>query len=743
MEQKKMELLAPGGDVDSIKAAIIAGADAVYCGLDKFNARNRAANISFEDLQGVLHLAHKYSCEIFLTINIIIVENEIPAFVTLMNRLVNTSIDGVIVQDIGMFYLLQRYFPTLNVHASTQCTTHNAGQIAFLKKLGATRVNLSRELNLTEIKELTDRAHENNMLTEVFVHGSNCISFSGLCYISSLYGGNSGNRGRCSQPCRDEYQQTAGGNRYPLNLKDNSAFSDLPQLAAAGVDSLKIEGRIKKHHYVYKVVDTWRRQLDRFYKTTEVSEDKSELFTVFNRDFSNSFLKGNISRDMFIDNPRDNSAVHYASKKCEAADPIENAKRAVYDIRTKLIDSVNEKLSSVTAEKIPLNIDVSGEPGEPLKISCSGDEISFALYSESVLKKKDKEMDFNHFSESSLRKRFKTVNESEYVISSVKVSVSPDLYLPVKELNLLKKSLLHNVYGSTEIHPPVELPKISHNRKEGKQKLSILISSAEAIPVDVDCDIFYEMPSAIGDNYHALIDLFRAHPGISPWFPSVIIGEEFSTAVQFLRELSPKKIVTNNTGIAHEAYLIGIEWIAGPYINCVNSYTLIALQEKFNCAGAFISNEINQMQLAKIKRPRGFKLYYSIYHPIVLMTSRQCFFHPVSGCEKISLDKSCIPHCERTDSIKSLNNKVIEIEKRKGHYHALYSDTAYLNSTVVNDFPHHFSNYLIDLRRVSEAHLSGNELIELFQSFLLGSVSANELKDRVAPTTAVQYKKGI
>ena len=143
--KRKIELLAPGGDIDSIKAAIIAGADAIYCGLDKFNARNRAENITFENLNGIIHLAHKHHCEIFLTLNIIIVESEIPTIIALLNKLINSNIDGVIIQDLGLFYILCNYFPTLKIHASTQLTTHNDGQIKFLSQLTATRVNLSRE----------------------------------------------------------------------------------------------------------------------------------------------------------------------------------------------------------------------------------------------------------------------------------------------------------------------------------------------------------------------------------------------------------------------------------------------------------------------------------------------------------------------------------------------------------------------------------------------------------------------
>ncbi|MCF6194478.1 MAG: U32 family peptidase, partial [Kangiellaceae bacterium] len=196
---RKLELLSPGGDVEAIKAAIIAGSNAVYCGLDIFNARNRASNLSFDELNGILRLAHQYDCEVFLTLNVVILEQELKSLFKLLNQLVNTTIDGIIVQDLGLFNLVKKYFPTLDIHASTQLTTHNEGQIKFLARIGASRANLSRELNLNEIKSLTALAHKCNLLTEVFVHGSLCIAFSGQCYSSSFRVGNSGNRCRCSK----------------------------------------------------------------------------------------------------------------------------------------------------------------------------------------------------------------------------------------------------------------------------------------------------------------------------------------------------------------------------------------------------------------------------------------------------------------------------------------------------------------------------------------------------------------
>ncbi|WP_117232558.1 U32 family peptidase [Vibrio maerlii] len=381
MKREQFELLAPGGDLDSIKAAIAAGADAIYCGLDRFNARNRATNLTLENLKGVLELAHQHRCKIFLTLNVLILESEIPAIVRLLAQLNTTKIDGVIVQDLGLAYILKHHFPDLDVHASTQLNTHNEGQIEFLKQLTASRVNLSRELNINEIKHLAQFGLERDVMMEVFVHGSYCIGFSGICYISSNRNGASGNRGRCSQPCREEYEVTKTGSHYPLNLKDNSAFGDLEALVDAGVYSLKVEGRIKKSHYVFTVVDNWRKQIDRLCEGEALSEDTTELYTVFNRDFSNAFLQGNYGKSMYIDNPRDHAVNHFSEVyKCQSLDEVKQVKQKLYDDKTAIIQNVEKqtadfelKSSAVNGSSLKGAIDVPEianiAPSKPLETS--------------------------------------------------------------------------------------------------------------------------------------------------------------------------------------------------------------------------------------------------------------------------------------------------------------------------------------------------------------------------------------
>jgi len=746
--KRKIELLAPSGDIDSIKAAILAGADAVYCGLDKFNARNRAANIGFEDLQGIIRLAHKRGCKVFLTLNIIIVDSEIPAFIVILNKLMNTSIDGVIVQDLGMFYLLSHYFKGLQIHASTQLTTHNEGQIHFLSKLSATRVNLSRELNIQEIKALTLVAHKNNILIEVFVHGSYCLSFSGICYMSSVHGGNSGNRGRCSQPCRDRYTTTAAGKDYPLNLKDNSAWFDLAELSDAGVDSLKIEGRIKKYDYVYTVVNSWKQHLLGFYNQNELSSDNSELYKVFNRDFSNSFLKGDVHKDMFIDNPRDHSIQHlsevndYATNDAKEAGQIE-----LYDEKDAIKTTVENKIRQLSIAKAPLIINISGECGSPLKVAVKTPDSSFVVLSEITLVNTGTEA----LTSAMVLKRLKAINDSEYYIEQLTLeNIQGEVFLPFKELTSIKKRLLFILNGSKKTVDPISIPKLKkHISVCIKPALLVLIASPNDLYLcnETTADIYFQLPDGLKNECAGLIDLFLKNKTIIPWFQSVLLGEDYTAAVEFLQQVQPNRIVTNNTGIAYEAWKKGIPWIAGPSLNIVNSYSLICLKETFNCAGSFISNEISKGQLRQINKPDDFELFYSIYHPIVLMTSRQCLFHQVTGCPKSRIDGSCISQCEQSASITNLKKETFFIEKTKGNYHRLINRTNYLNTDIIADAPDLFSGFFIDLTDTNTSTKLATDksnIIMCFENLLKGNPdSANELKQIINPSTNSQYTKGI
>ncbi|HCM1569596.1 TPA: U32 family peptidase [Vibrio parahaemolyticus] len=663
MTRDQFELLAPGGDLDSIKAAIAAGADAIYCGLDRFNARNRATNLTLDNLNGVLTLAHQHSCKIFLTLNVLILESEIPAIVRLLSQLNTTKIDGVIVQDLGLAYILKHHFPDLDVHASTQLNTHNEGQILFLNQLTASRVNLSRELNIDEIKHLAQFGREHNVMMEVFVHGSYCIGFSGICYISSARNGASGNRGRCSQPCREQYETTKTGNNYPLNMKDNSAFGDLEALADAGVYSLKVEGRIKKSHYVYTVVDNWRQQIDRLCEGLELSEDTTELYTVFNRDFSNAFLQGDFGKAMYIDNPRDHAVKHFSKVyQCQSADDVQAVKKKLYDDKTAIIEKVAEQTKS-------------------------------------------------------------------FHVTSTQVSGS-------------------SLKGSIDVPTLPALPQ--PDPRQGAPKLSALISSAqEAMLCEYrDIDVYYQLPMGLSGELSAMIELFQANPMLKPWFPAILIGEDYQAARVFLETIQPELSITNNSGVSMIAKELGLGWVAGPQMNTVNSYAFKCLQDEFAASGAFVSNELNMKQMRHIKRPKNMRSFYSIYHPNTLLTSRQCLFQQTEGCRKVKVNKGCLKRCDKRTSIINLKDNPYVVQKQKGSHNSIYSEHNVLNLQVLHDLPQLFTDVLIDLRDIqTETKVSASkpELIDAFLALLeeYSEQTVQTLNAMIQPTANAQYLKGL
>ncbi|MEL0658807.1 peptidase U32 family protein [Psychromonas arctica] len=745
---RKIELLAPGGDVDAIKAAIIAGANAIYCGLDIFNARNRAANLSFDDLVGIIKLAHEYECEVFLTLNVVILEHEIPTLTKLLNQLVNTGIDGIIVQDLGIFNLVKKFFPSLHIHASTQLTTHNEGQILFLAKIGATRANLSRELNLTEIKILTALAHDNEVLTEVFVHGALCIAFSGQCYSSSVSVGNSGNRGRCSQACRDEYEVTAAGNKFPLNLKDNSAWFDLPDLVEAGVDSLKIEGRIKGAQYVHTVVDSWRQQINTFVDTGKLLADDSALYKVFNRDFTNSFLKGNLTKDMFIDNPRDNSFTH-ANEKNNAISvvQIQEVQQDLRDDKNKIVDEVAAKVATLNIDKSDLALSFSGQLDTPFTVTIVIDEKTFIVESNSKMIASEQ----SAVTSDAIAKRFKSFKNSRYNVAEFDFSQLADsLTIPFKELTDVKNKVAYYLNGEKDVISAVTLPALtSHPKLNETPTLSILISDEKDAHLgDVtNADIYFKLPESFKKRCNKQRDILARNPRFIPWFPAVLIGKDYIEAVRILEELKPERIVTNNTGIAYKAFEMGIEWIAGPFLNTTNSYALLTMQEELNCAGAFISNEINRNQIKNIKRPANFKMLYSIYHPILMMTSRQCFFQQTVGCNKPSIEDGCMLKCQKATTITNVKGISFAVDKQLGGYPSIYNHEQFLNFDAVRDFSDLFDEFFIDLTDIGSGSKEKQDKVQLikhFEDFLAGDQqAAATVTGMVTVSTNAQYQQGL
>ena len=300
-----IELLAPAGDWDCLRAAVANGADAVYFGVDKFNARVRAKNFTMDELPDVMSFLHLYGVKGFVTFNILVFEDELPDAKRLIEACIDAGVDAVIVQDLGLVKLIRDISPDFPIHGSTQMTITSPEAVEFTKPFNIERVVLGRENNLRQIRQIGEQA---KLPMEVFVHGALCVSYSGQCLTSEMWGGRSANRGECAQACRlpydlmvDGVQKPMGNVAYLLSPKDLAALELVPELIEAGVTSFKIEGRLKSPEYVANVVSKYRKAIDDYFAGRDPKpskEDLRELQQSFSRGFTYGFLKGTNNKQL-------------------------------------------------------------------------------------------------------------------------------------------------------------------------------------------------------------------------------------------------------------------------------------------------------------------------------------------------------------------------------------------------------------------------------------------------------------
>lgn len=297
---KKVELLAPAGHKDALIGAINAGADAIYLAGKRFGARAYANNFSDEELIETIDYAHVRGVRVFVAINTLVFDDEVEDLISYADFLVKHHVDALIVQDLGMIDLFVKRYPDTEIHVSTQFNTHNLYQVKMLKSLGVKRIVLARETSIQTIKAIKK---EVDIELEVFIHGALCVSYSGNCLMSSMIGGRSGNRGECAQPCRLPYQlykdnQKIQDSSYLLSTKDLMTIDYIGELIEIGIDSFKIEGRMRKKEYVIETVKAYRHAIDQHlsHQKYDSTNDIDRLKRVFNREFTKGFVLNEVPR---------------------------------------------------------------------------------------------------------------------------------------------------------------------------------------------------------------------------------------------------------------------------------------------------------------------------------------------------------------------------------------------------------------------------------------------------------------
>lgn len=413
MEKKKVELLAPAGNYESFLGAVHAGADAVYLGGEKFGARAYADNFTREEVCNAIRYAHVYGRKVYLTVNTLVKEKEFPEVYDYLQPFYEAGLDGVIIQDLGVFRAVGRWFPDLKRHASTQMTATGPLGAAYLKELGAARLVPARELSLEEIKEIKEKVE---IEIETFIHGAICYCYSGQCLFSSILGGRSGNRGRCAQPCRLPYHTSKTGKKqYPLSLKDMCTVGLLGELIEAGIDSFKIEGRMKSPEYAAGVTRIYRKYIDRYLESPPDyhvdGEDMEKLKALYIRSgISQGYYKKHNGKEMItLENPG-------------------------YSGRDEQLEEEIRKSFIQKDFRLPVKGEARLLAGEPAILRLSGEGAEAEVIGEVVQEAKNQPLN-----EEGVKKQLYKTGNTPFYLDRLTLRLSKDAFLPVKSLNDLRR----------------------------------------------------------------------------------------------------------------------------------------------------------------------------------------------------------------------------------------------------------------------------------------------------------------
>lgn len=600
-----IELLAPAGSPEMVIAAVQNGADAVYLGLGDFNARRGAKNFTDEEFEKALRYCRIRDCKVYVTLNTLVGDRELESAVEDARRASALGADGIIIQDLGLISAIRRALPDIPLHASTQMSLHNLAGVEAAAEMGLTRAVLARELSFEQIKFITKNA---SIETEVFVHGALCFCHSGQCYMSSLIGRRSGNRGMCAQPCRMQYSLGGRMDDYPLSLKDNCLVDRLRELEEAGVACAKIEGRMKRPEYAAIVTGIYSKVIKERRRPT--AEELELLEKTFSRQgFTQGYFNGD-RQDMFgvrDEADRDTDKIFATARKAYADGEL---------------------------RRVPVHFYTVADKGEKIKAIAFDDGGHKAVAYGPVPERAKRQ----GITESYLTEQMFKTGGTPYNCVENRAKADPGLYLPSSEINELRRKLISELSERRAAPPkrrsgklpppPKNVPAISDPAVifQVRTEEQLTEELAELKP-----DYIY-VPALLMAERFELVRRFtdRGARGVAV-LPRVITDDQAAdvfAALAKLREFGVEEALSGNLGHVFLARKAGMR-VRGDFgLNTFNSYSLEVLGE----AGFISATASFELRLAQIKamaKPVDTELI--VYGRLPLMVSDQCIMHESAG----------------------------------------------------------------------------------------------------------------
>ncbi len=576
-----IEILAPAGAREQLEAAVRAGADAVYLGYGSFNARRNAKNFTFDELKDAVKYCHVHNVKVHAAINTLAMDNEITDVYNTIKEVVCAGVDAVIVQDLGIAKIIKECFPFLEMHASTQLTVHNLSGVKELEEMGFKRVVLSRELSFEEIKYICENAKAE---IEIFVHGALCMCFSGGCYLSSILGQRSGNRGLCAQPCRLDFK--INNREYALSLKDMCHIPYINKLKEIGVTSLKIEGRMKRPEYVYSAVTACRDAL------SGKKPDIETLKKVFSRSgFTDGYLINKRNLEMF----------GYRTKEDVVA-----SEGLLKDIAQKYKNEV---------QNVPIFINAEIKENKPAKIVVSDGINTVEVLGEIAEKALNRPT-----SSEDIKKQLSKTGGTPYYIKEIEVFVDENLSYPLSGLNSLRRQAIEILTQKrTETEKPI-ITELKLEKEEKKRTNKIVIRVNDIKQLD-----------QVKEDVPVIVPIDKIDDNVLSRF-SYVIGELPSIIFDESKIKMPpvKYLYCNNIGAVNIAKKYNLIPVGGWGLNILNSQSVYALKE-IGVKACTLSFEASKRNIEEILNPIPVGIIGYGYLP--LMRMRAC---PVGTCKNCS-----------------------------------------------------------------------------------------------------------
>lgn len=652
MGKSKPELLAPAGNYESFLGAIAAGADAVYLAGTKYGARAYADNFTEEEICKAVSYAHIFGRKVYLTVNTLLKDAELEELSAYLTPYYLAGLDGVIIQDLGALLLIKEHFPGLELHASTQMSLTGRAGAKMLKEMGVVRIVPARELSL---KEIISIKKDTGLEIEAFIHGAMCYSYSGQCLFSSMLGGRSGNRGRCAQPCRLPYrvgtENGEGTELYPLSLKDMCTIEYLPALIEAGIDSFKIEGRMKKPEYAAGVTAIYRKYIDLYgqkgkeeYKVSP--EDKERLAALYIRsDMQEGYYFKQNGKDMItMDSPSYNG----------------NDENLLQEIRKRYLETPFKKPVKMQAEFIvgkraALTLESADTEGNLHRVTVEGMPVE--------------EAEKQPISEENIKTALLKLGNTPFtaMAKDLELSIEGNVFYSLKALNELRRESIKTLEKTFDQYDRkqavvindvlTETVKYEHARSDSRLGMRILFSSKEQLMalketslrpqiIYLESELIQEEGVYInelkscGDNTETPCRIYIALPYIVR-----------SNDMDFLHTLLPVIREADGCLIRNlESYAwlkeIGYEGEitidAGLY--CFNERTLNFWQERVNniCLPYELNGkELNLLTRRAMRKESCTALEQAVYGRVPLMITANCIARTTDGCQKSSQRKKC------------------------------------------------------------------------------------------------------